>query len=428
MNPLTQSKKITILPLLITLTLVCFGLSPATRAVLPPPDGGYPGGNTAEGEDALFSLTTGIVNTAIGFSALFSNTNGSSNTAIGSHALFSNTNGSNNAAIGSHALLNNIHGSFNTATGINALFFNDTGRNNTGTGFQALAFNQGGSNNTANGVNALFNNFEGSNNTANGVSALFNSIAGINNTATGFQALSNNGFGNGNTASGSGALFNNFEGSDNTATGINALLNTTGSNNIAVGANAGRQLTTGDSNIDIANPGAASDSGTIRIGSARTHTATFIAGIFGSTVPNGVQVVANSNGKLGTVVSSARFKEEIKPMDKASAAILALRPVTFQYKSDDKGTPQFGLIAEEVAKVNPDLVVRDRNGEIYTVRYEAVNAMLLNEFLKAHRKMEEQEATLTRLQKQIEALAAGLQKVSAQLELNKPAPQVVNNP
>jgi trimeric autotransporter adhesin len=440
MNPLIQLKRRT--PIFLV-ALVCFGLSPASRALLPPPppDGGYPGGNTAEGDNALFSLTTGIVNTAIGFNALFSNTNGSSNTAIGSDALRSNTSGSNNAAIGSHALLSNIRGNNNTATGINALFFNDTGRNNTATGFQALAFNQGGSNNTANGVSALFSNFGGSNNTANGVSALFNNFAGINNTGTGFKALFNNGFGNGNTASGANALLRNFGGMNNTATGINALLNnTTGSNNIAVGADAGRQLTTGDSNIHIANTGVPSESGTIRIGSVEAHTATFIAGIFGSSVPNGVQVVTNPNGKLGTVVSSARFKEEIKPMDKASEAIHALKPVTFRYKHelDPNGIPQFGLVAEQVEKVNPDLVARDADGKLNTVRYDAVNAMLLNEFLKEHRKNEEQEATIAQLktdlqataarqQKQIEALTAGLQKVSAQLELSRAAPQTVLN-
>ena len=160
---------------------------------------------------------------------------------------------------------------------------------------------------------------------------------------------------------------------------------------------------------------------------AARATATFIAGISGTAVV-GDAVVVDAKGQLGTATSSARFKNDIKPMDKASESILTLKPVTFRYKSDSKGAPQFGLIAEEVAKVNPDLVVRDRKGEIYSVRYEAVNAMLLNEFLKEHRKNEEQEATIARLGKQIEALTAGLQKVSAQLEASKPAPQMVNNP
>jgi hypothetical protein len=165
--------------------------------------------------------------------------------------------------------------------------------------------------------------------------------------------------------------------------------------------------------------------------------ATFIAGISGKTASGGVAVYVNANGKLGTTVSSARFKEQIKPMDKASEAIHALKPVTFRYKEelDPEGIPQFGLVAEEVEKVNPDLVARDDKGEIYTVRYEAVNAMLLNEFLKEHRTVQEQKATIAQLkqdfesklaeqQKQIDSLTTGLQKVSAELEVSRPAPQV----
>ena len=179
----------------------------------------------------------------------------------------------------------------------------------------------------------------------------------------------------------------------------------------------------GSNNIDIGNRGASSDSETIRIGQPGIHGATFVYGIRGTTTgnANALPVVIDSAGQLGTMSSSRRFKEEIKPMDKTSEAILGLKPVTFHYKSDTKDTPQFGLIAEEVAAVNPDLVVRDKEGDIYTVRYEAVNAMLLNEFLKARRQIDAQ-------QKQIEALTAGLQKVSAQVEASKPTPQVVNNP
>jgi hypothetical protein len=207
------------------------------------------------------------------------------------------------------------------------------------------------------------------------------------------------------------------------------LSNTTGKQNIALGPNAGYKLTTGDNNIDIGNEGVAGEANTIRIGKAGIHTDTFIAGISGATVAGNV-VVCDSNGHLGTAVSSARFKDDIKPMDKASEAILALKPVTFHYKKelDPEGIPQFGLVAEHVEKVNPDLVVKDSEGKLYTVRYEAVNAMLLNEFLKEHRKVEDLEANAARQQKQIEALTAGLQKVSAQLEASKPAPQVVNNP
>lgn len=187
-------------------------------------------------------------------------------------------------------------------------------------------------------------------------------------------------------------------------------------------------LTTGDDNIDIGNFGVADESGTIRIGS-EFQTRAFIAAIRGVTtgVADAVNVVIDSNGQLGTVSSSRRLKREIKALDRASEAVLALKPVTFHYIHDKTDTPQFGLIAEEVAKVNPDLVVRDKQREIYTVRYDAVNAMLLNEFLKEHHKNQEQEVTIARQQKQIEALTAGLQKVSARLELNKAAPRTVLN-
>jgi hypothetical protein len=245
-----------------------------------------------------------------------------------------------------------------------------------------------------------------------------NNTIGGRNTATGRSALSLNTTGNFNTANGYQALFNN----------------TTGNFNIALGSSAGASLTTGDSNIDIGNFGVAGESATIRIGSALTQTKTFIAGISGVTVVSGVPVVIDAAGQLGTIVSSKRFKKEIQPMEKASEAILGLKPVTFHYKSDATDTPQFGLIAEEVAVVNPDLVVRDKNGEIYTVRYDAVNAMLLNEFLKA----QQQEATITQLKKDfgatIEQLTARLdeqatqiQKVRVQMEASKAAPQMVAN-
>ena len=220
-----------------------------------------------------------------------------------------------------------------------------------------------------------------------------------------------------------GALAGNTTGDKNTASGIDALLNnTTGSFNAALGTEAGGNLTTGSNNIDIANRGVVGESDTIRIGTRERHTNTFIAGINGVTVPEGVAVIVDRRGHLGTVTSSARYKEAIKPIDKASEAILALKPMTFRYKHelDPKGIPQFGLVAEDVEKVNPDLVACDEQGKPYTMRYEAVNAMLLNEFLKARRQIDAQ-------QKQIDALTAGLQKVSAQLEASKPAPQVVKN-
>jgi hypothetical protein len=285
-------------------------------------------------------------------------------------------------------------------------------------------------NNTVLGEDALLNT-TGSNNTANGVSALFRNTTGDSNTANGFCALCFNTTGFNNTATGVGALSLNTTGSNNTANGFGALgINTTGSNNIALGASAGGNLTTGNNNIDIGSQGVAGESKTIHIGKNGNQTRTFIAGINGATVPSGVGVIVGSNGQLGTVVSSARFKEAIKPMDKTSEAILALKPVTFRYKHDldPESIPQFGLVAEDVEKVSPDLVARDEQGKPYTVRYEAVNVMLLNEFLKEHMTVKEQGAIIARQQKQIDALTTGLQKVSAQLEASKPAPRVVNNP
>ena len=239
------------------------------------------------------------------------------------------------------------------------------------------------------------------------------------------------GYPNETTAEGDGVLFSLTTGEGNTALGSNALhANTTGNNNVALGNSAGGALTTGDLNIDIGNEGVADEANTIRIGTSGDQTRTFIAGISGTAVA-GAAVKVNANGQLGVAPSSERFKAEIKPMDKASEAVLALKPVTFRYKHevDPKGIPQFGLVAEQVAKVNPDLVDRDGKGEIYTVRYEAVNAMLLNEFLKEHCTVQELEATVAQQQTQIKALTTGLQKVSAQIEATKPAPKVaVNKP
>jgi len=309
----------------------------------------------------------------------------------------------------------------------------------TAEGDLALSALTTGSFNTANGNSALNQNTTGNYNTATGASALMNNTAGSANTASGLQVLFDNTSGTANTAFGTQALQSNTTGFENTANGVFALNhNTTGNGNIALGASAGGNLTTGSNNIDIGNGGFAGESSTIRLGTIGTQTATFIAGISGVPIGGGVLVGINSNGQLGVRASSARFKDEIKPMDKASEAILALQPVTFRYKHelDPDGIPQFGLVAEQVEKVNPALIARDNQGKPYTVRYEAVNAMLLNEFLKTHRKMEEQEATIVQLkkdfqvtaahqQKQIEALTADLQKVSAQVEMSRPAPQTV---
>ena len=438
--------------LLIAVALCCFALSPAPNAfgVSPAPDGGYPGANTAEGTNALNRLTTTPPdggypggNTAEGTNALNRLTTGTppdggypgANTAEGQNALQSLSSGTNNTALGYQTLFSNTAGGSNTAAGYRALALNKTGSDNTATGYRALYSNttmetESGSNNTANGSQALYSNTTGGFNTANGVNALYSNTTGSSNAANGVDAL-----------------YSNTDANENTATGYRALYsNTTGSDNIALGSFAGFHLTTGSNNIDIGNQGVAGESETIRIGRSG-QTRAFIAGIRGVTTgnANAVPVVIDSAGQLGTMSSSRRFKKEIKPMDQTSQAILALQPVTFRYKSDPGGTAQFGLIAEEVAEVDPDLVVRDAEGEIYSVRYEAVNAMLLNEFLKEHRTVQElestvakQEATIAELKqdfeselaeqhKQIKALMSGLEKVNNELETSKPAPQMVLN-
>ncbi len=389
--------------------------------------------NTYLGESTLFFNTTGSSNTAIGSYALFNNTTGYYNTANGSNALYGNTTGIANTANGFYALSANTTGDGNTATGFNALQVNSGGSGNTATGLQALGNNTAGSNNTATGTDALLYNTTGNNNLATGYEALLHNTTGNNNMATGALALYANTTGFYNMANGSNAMVHNTTGSYNVAEGLNALrLNTTGSSNtavglsamlnnttgganIALGGGAGSALTTGSNNIDIGNVGVAGESNTIRIGRVGTQQATYIAGISGKAVAAGVGVIVDGNGHLGTVVSSKRFKEEIKPMDKKSEAILALEPVTFRYKHelDPDGIPQFGLVAEEVEKIDPDLVARDEHGKPYTVRYEAVNAMLLNEFLKEHhrneqqdRKIEDLEATVAQQEKESQANAA----------------------
>src|SRR6266550_1638994 len=424
-----------IYPALAVFAFACFALAPVAQALNPPPDGGYANGTTAEGTQSLFSLTSGVWNTALGFQALNHLTAGNQNTATGVRALTSDTNGGFNTATGVYSLFTNTSGFFNSATGAYSLASNISGNYNTANGYAALYRNTTGNQNTDYGYAALYNNTTGRFNSATGSQALFSNTAGSFHTAIGFGALYSNTYGDentgGNTAIGAAALLNNTTGGGNTAIGESALVNSvTGNQNIALGYVAAQNLTDGSNNIDISNPGAPTESNIIRIGNVvpftdiygfphAAHSATYIAGISGTAVV-GDAVVVDANGQLGTATSSARFKEEIKPMNHASEGILALKPVSFRYKSDSKGMPQFGLIAEEVAKVNPDLLVRDRNGEIYSVRYEAVNAMLLNEFLKQHQTVQE-------LKEQVAELTAGLQKVSAQLELSKAAPQTVLN-
>jgi hypothetical protein len=393
MNPLIQLKNTT--PVFLV-ALVCFGLLPTMQAVSPAPDGGYVGGNTAEGQNALFSLTTGGFNTAVGLLSLRSVTTGSFNTGVGAGTLFANT-----------------------------------ADNNTATGAGALLSNTTGSRNTANGAFALFSNTTAGFNTANGEGALYSNTTGFENTANGFEALYFN-TGNGNTAYGFAALSGN----------------TTGDSNIALGIGAGSNVTTASNVIAIGNVGAnASD--TCFIGNIYTTVQPVVG-----TDPDNVTV--NSLGRLGRAnVSSRRYKHDIKLMDKASEALFKLKPVSFRYKKefDSTQTLAFGLIAEQVAEVYPDLVGRNAEGQPESVRYEQINAMLLNEFLKEHRKVEEQgremqeqkstigelkttvakqDATITQQQKdlqsrlaqqqkQIETLTAGVQKVSAQLATASPS-------
>jgi hypothetical protein len=498
MTPLTHLKQ-TVLPFLVTIVLSCPGLLSQVQAISPTPDGCYPNFTTAEGCNALNLLTTGAANTALGWRSLVSDSSGSfntgvgagalalnnanANTAVGVAALFQNTTGTNNTATGVSALISNSTGNDNTAIGAFALG-NNTADGNTAVGKSALAANTTGSlntvigassainnsighDNTGIGVNVLFSNVDGSFNTAVGRAAMGGNTSGTNNTAVGWSALASNATSNGNTATGSHALINstgntntangalalegNTTGSNNTAFGASALVanntgdsntavgdsalenNTTGSGNVAVGSFAGFNATTGDSNVYIGTVG----------GVAGESNTCYIASIFNQPSPTGVQVFVNNNNKLGTATSSKRFKKDIKPMDETSEALFALKPVTFHYKKeiDPAGRSQFGLVAEEVEKVNPDLIVPDKEGKPYAVRYDQVNAMLLNEFLKEHKafvrdqiKVQELEAKAAAQENEIKVLAATvkeqathIQKVSAQLELRKPSSQTVLN-
>ena len=398
MNPLIQLK--TTPPLLITLALLCFGLLPKAQAVSPAPDGGYPNFNTAEGQNALFRLTTGQWNTALGAFTLRSDTDGSYNTAVGTAALLSNVGNQNTGS-----------GIENTAVGAAALLRNTAGSSNTGVGADALLSNTFGIRNTAVGKFALGTNSSADDNTAIGYHALYFST-GQNNTGIGSGALGGNTSGIANTAIGNGAL------------GDNA----TGGGNIALGYAAGNNVTTANNVICIGADG------------NNVDNSCYIGQIFSSTV-SASAVFVNSNGRLGTMTSSKRFKQDIKPMDNVSEALYSLKPVSFRYKKefDPAGASQLGLVAEDVEKIDPDLVVRDNEGRPYSVRYDQVNAMLLNEFLKEHRKVEEQQGQITELNSrvarqeaiiarqgegmdllaaQLKEQAAQIQRVSGQIELS----------
>jgi hypothetical protein len=388
----------TITQLIVTFVILYFvAVAPTIQAVIPPPDGGYPGGNTAEGQNALLNLTSGGFNTAIGWVSLHGNTTGSFNTAVGAGTLFRNL-GEENTAIGVGAMLSNSAGYQNTATGAFALFSNTGSTDN-----RDLPSGDPGSFNTANGYRALFSNTVGAANTAVGFWALLNNTTGFGNTAIGNTALSNN---------------------------------STGNSNIALGNSAGAAVSNVDNVIAIGTPGQ-NVSNSCFIGQVYTNIQPQVG-----TDPDLVTI--NSNGRLGRAnVSSRRYKHDIQPMHTASEAIYALKPVSFRYHKqyDQTQTIAFGLIAEEVAEVNPDLVGRNPKGQPESVRYEQINAMLLNEFLKEHRrgeeqdcKIQEQETTIAELRSEIRNLAAlvnkqasQLQKVSAWIETSEARPQLAQN-
>jgi len=379
--------------------------SEKSQAVLPPPDGGYPGFNTAEGQNALFSLTAGAANTAVGWYSLSTNAEGSFNTATGAGALLFNI-ADQNTAFGAAALLFNTTADHNTAVGAAALLNNTIGVDNTAIGASALSSNNTGPYNTAIGNRALFSNISGDNNTAVGWSALFSNTTGVVNTAIGESAL-----------------FNNITGSNNTAIGDFAGFNLTGSGNICIGAGVS--------------------------GVAGENSITRIRNIGSTPVVGGINVVVTATGGLGDQVlgyasSSRRYKEAIEPMGESSETLFALKPVAFRAKAktDAADVKYYGLIAEDVATVDPDLVVYNPGGKPETLRFDSINAMLLNEFLKEHRRVQdlyaadtqrkkeiaEQREQIRTLTAQLNEQVAEIQKLSAAIQASKPAPQMALNP
>jgi hypothetical protein len=378
------------------------------------------------------STSDATQNTGMGTGALGgpnpANLTGYGNTASGYNALYSNTAGYANTASGWEALYNN-DSHYNTATGYEALYYNTDGNSNTASGYAALYLNTTGDQNTASGTYALESNTSGSNNTASGYNALNgNYVAtqiyatGSNNTGIGTNALYSYSTGGNNTAAGMNALYSNTTGSQNTASGFAALQNsTTGNGNIGVGFQAGLDLTTGSHNIDIGNKGVAAESGTVRIGTKSTQTATYIAGIYNNSL-SGLPVVVTSTGQLGVEAkSSERFKTAIAPMGSDSSKLAQLRAVTFHYKANPHGALQYGLIAEEVAKVYPELVIRNEKGTIDGVRYDELAPMLLNEMQQQHAQMTEKIEALTqqvaKLQTINQATQVALRKLLAKDEL-----------
>jgi hypothetical protein len=378
--------------------------------------------DTALGNSALFSNTTGSENSAVGFNALGSNSTGSSNTAAGDAALYSNTSGSGNTASGESALFANTTGSSNTAIGDGALNSNTSASYNTAVGAVALFENTTGTSNTALGYDALGANTTGVGNTAAGLYALPSNSTGANNTAFGAYTLYLNTTGKGNAAQGVNALYNNTSGVRNLGIGSNALYsNTTGSYNVALGFDAGYNQTTGTDDIYIAHQGVAGESQTLRLGTQGSSgvegsgiLSAYIAGVASSQV-TGSAVYVTAAGQLGVLASSERFKTEVKTMEESSEKLAELRPVTFKLKTDPEGTLQYGLIAEEVAKVYPELVVHGADGKINGVRYEELAPMLLNAVQKALRTQTRQADRIAAQNRTIETLSGELRDMQREL-------------
>jgi hypothetical protein len=377
--------------------------------------------NTANGADALAANLNGTRNTAVGAAALTRNVEGGQNVAVGRHALVANTRGSSNTAVGSLALGANLEGggnvavgsgalgastsSYNTAIGYRALRLNTTEGGMTAVGSFALEHNTTGDGNTALGYHALANNTTGNTNVAVGHWALQANTTGGVNTVVGRNAMAENVSGGRNTVIGYGALGSSTTGSFNVAVG-GALYKSTGDWNIAIGETAGELLTSGNQNIYVGNPGAATESKTIRIGTGAVHTRTFVAGVRNVTTgqANAINVVVDSAGQLGTLSSSRDVKDEIADMGEASGVLGALRPVTFYYKSDQDPagrTRQYGLVAEEVAAVAPELVARSADGRIETVYYQFLPPMLVHEYQRQQRTIAALTARVAELEQDV---------------------------
>ncbi len=363
------------------------------------------GGNLAFGRNALASITTGVDNSAVGDLALRRDTTGSFNTAFGRAALYGNTSGSWHTAVGHAALNANTTGTGNSAVGYRALALNGTGSANSALGTHALTNNTMGGANSAFGYRALFHNRTGHYNSAFGVHSVYLNYSGSGNAGFGYRALRSN-EGSFNAAVGFRALTYNSTGFGNAALGQKALENNaTGSRNVAVGAGAGSNQTTGSDNIYLANAGVAGESGQIRIGTVGTHTQATVAGVHGSTSSDGVAVLVNASGTLGTTSSSIRFKQDVRDMADASALLMKLRPVVFRYREEAVGAEeaqatQYGLIAEEVHQVAPELVASDLDGKPYSVKYHVLPALLVNE-------VQRQERVIAALSARLEAIERG---------------------